>query len=142
MNPELLTIEIDGDRDVYDPGDQITGTVVLQRELAAETAALETSLIWRTEGKGDEDFGVWFFDRLTPEAPPTAALRRRFSAAMPPSPLSYEGFLVKIRWCVRASVFRAQGKPVQVESPIVLVGRRARYAPATSAATPSGEAAS
>lgn len=127
MNPASIDIVIDEDKPVFAPGDQLSGSVALDADLASEISALETSIIWRTEGKGDEDFGVWFFDRFAPHKSATG-IRRRFAATLPPSPLSYEGYLVKIRWCVRVRAFRNQGRPLQVERPIVLVGRRARFA--------------
>ena len=122
MSSASIDIVLDADRAAYWPGDQLAGFVSLAADLAPEVTALETSVVWRTEGKGDEDFGVWFFDRFVPDRN-AASIRRRFSAVLPPSPLSYEGYLVKIHWCVRARAFRAQGKPIQVERPIVLVGR-------------------
>ena len=126
MSDASIDILLDDERPAFAPGDQIAGSVALDAELASQISALETSIIWRTEGKGDEDFGVWFFDRFSPHESATGVLRR-FSATLPPSPLSYEGFLVKIRWCVRVRAFRDQGKPLQVERPIVLGGRRARF---------------
>ena len=49
-------------------------------------------------------------------------LRRpgRFSTTLPASPLSYDGVIVKIRWCVRVRVFPRQGKEVVGELPFVL----------------------
>jgi hypothetical protein len=41
--------------------------------------------------------------------PPTATAGA-FSTPLPQSPLSYEGVIVKIRWCVRVRVFFESGR--------------------------------
>ena len=77
-----------------------------------EVKAVELSVLWYTEGKGDEDLAVHFFERLTADNPAEPGLHdlHRFQSALPNSPLSYEGVLVKIRWCVRVRVFVRGGK--------------------------------
>jgi hypothetical protein len=75
--------------------------------------SVELSILWHTEGKGDEDSGVHYFeehavgDRLS-ERPAW----RPFATKLPHSPLSYDGPLIKIRWCVRVRVFLESGKEV------------------------------
>lgn len=68
--------------------------------------AIEHSVLWYTEGKGEEDLGVHFFQRITDRAqmPPTVTTGA-FSTPLPQSPLSYEGVIVKVRWCVRVRLF-------------------------------------
>ena len=73
--------------------------------------AVERSVLWYTEGKGEEDLGVHHFERLddakhVAEALPTDTITVR----LPASPLSYEGVVVKIRWCVRIRLFFATGR--------------------------------
>jgi hypothetical protein len=73
--------------------------------------AVERSVLWYTEGKGEEDIGVHHFERLddaarVAEALPTGTITVR----LPASPLSYEGVVVKIRWCVRIRLFFATGR--------------------------------
>lgn len=77
----------------------------------AAVRALERSVLWYTEGKGEEDLGVHHFERLDDaagigEALPTGTIAVR----LPVSPLSYEGVVVKIRWCVRIRVFFTTGR--------------------------------
>ena len=68
--------------------------------------AVERSVLWYTEGKGEEDLGVHFFERLSDRSKPTPALTAgSFSTQLPFSPLSYEGVIVKVRWCVRVRIF-------------------------------------
>src|SRR5690606_40819304 len=56
---------------------------------------VEISVLWFTEGKGDEDLAVHYFERLTADDVPELNLKelRRFQTILPQSPLSYEGVL-------------------------------------------------
>jgi hypothetical protein len=73
--------------------------------------AVEHSVLWYTEGKGDEDLGVHFFERVVdPDRMPPVAVGARFDIVLPASPLSYEGVIVKVRWCVRVRYFFAGGR--------------------------------
>ena len=49
----------------YDPGNVLTCEYVIDEELLDDLQTLETSVLWYTEGKGDEDIGVHFFVRRT-----------------------------------------------------------------------------
>jgi hypothetical protein len=42
---------------------------------------------------------------------------RRFATVMPESPLSYDGVIVKVCWCVRVRVFLTQGQETVAEVP-------------------------
>lgn len=78
---------------------------------AERIQAVEHSVAWYTEGKGEEDLGVHFFRRITDEdLIPPAATAGAFSTDLPASPLSYEGVIVKVRWCVRVRIFFAGGR--------------------------------
>lgn len=67
--------------------------------------AVEHSVLWYTEGKGEEDLCVHFFERATKPGGTGS-----FAMTLPRSPLSYEGVIVKIRWCVRVRIFFHGGK--------------------------------
>lgn len=71
--------------------------------------AVERSIVWYTEGKGEEDLGVHQFERLTDRATLEAA-GGGFGSQLPASPLSYEGVIVKIRWCIRVRLFFDAGR--------------------------------
>ena len=71
--------------------------------------AIERSVLWYTEGKGEEDIGVHFFDRVH-EPDDAESPAGEFRCRLPLSPLSYEGLIVKIRWCVRIRLFFAGGR--------------------------------
>ena len=73
--------------------------------------AIETSILWRTEGKGDSDIGVHFFERREKKNvhPDLLQQTHKLTTILPQSPLSYDGAIVKIRWIVRVRVFLADG---------------------------------
>lgn len=79
--------------------------------------AIEISVLWHTEGKGDEDMEVHYFRRISVDSPDGNQLDRpiEFGVKLPPSPLSYEGQIMKIRWCARARVFPHKGNQVVLE---------------------------
>jgi hypothetical protein len=74
--------------------------------------AVELSILWYTTGKGEEDMSVHHFERIVdePSRPLDLRVPRRFSTEMPQSPLSYDGVIVKVCWCVRVRMFLSQGQ--------------------------------
>ena len=95
----------------FQPGEALVCDYQLDAIEANEVQALEVSVLWHTEGKGDEDLGVHFFERHVPSDVPGNDLRaqRKLHTTLPCSPLSYDGVMVKIRWCVRVRAFLAVG---------------------------------
>ena len=63
-------------------------------------------------GRWDEDMGVHYFNRRVPSDAPENDLRqlRSFSVELPNTPLSYEGEILQIRWCVRVRLFMKGGR--------------------------------
>lgn len=117
MNGPLVRIRFDGNGRVYRPGETLSGEYRIESVAADEIKAVEVSVLWYTEGKGDEDLAVHDFWRSSAEAGDGLDLRRpgHFSTVLPKSPLSYRGVLVKIRWCVRVRVFLTRGREVMGE---------------------------
>ncbi|MCC6124928.1 MAG: hypothetical protein IT426_08200 [Pirellulales bacterium] len=109
-----VNIRLDGDGRTYRPGETLSGEYVFDDLPANEGKTLEVSVVWFTEGKGDEDLAVHEFWRTNLEGTNAADLLRprRFSTVLPNSPLSYDGRIVKIRWCVRVRAFFQGGKEV------------------------------
>jgi len=122
MNEPQINISIDGNRRLFQPGEIIAGDVSLKSFDAAAVKAVEISVLWYTEGKGDEDLDVREFRRIAADDMTWSQFNRpiRFEAVLPNSPLSYEGTLLKIRWCVRVRVFPNHGREVSDEVPFVL----------------------
>ncbi len=73
-------------------------------------------------GKGTEDLGVHFFERLT-----GATISERdwqsaqhMEVKLPLTPLSYEGRLLKIRWSIRVRAFLDDGTELIAQQPFYL----------------------
>lgn len=107
---------------LYFPGETLAGSYFLNDFEDETIEAVEASVLWHTEGKGNEDFGIFAFQRksvaqgdwIDPRTP------GRIGATLPNSPLSYEGELVKIFWAVRIRVFLADGREAMDEHPFRL----------------------
>ena len=117
MNP-ALTLSIIDRRNVYAPGEQLICEYLLESLGKEDVHAIEASVLWYTEGKGDEDMSVHYFERRGIEhvKHDDLSLSHRFATDLPNSPLSYEGLIVKIRWCARLRVFLTSGEELRQES--------------------------
>jgi hypothetical protein len=117
MSRAWITIRLDENGRVRAPGETLAGSYALFGLAADAVKAVEVSVLWHTEGKGDEDLAVHHFERIVAEEGGVLTARRpgRFRTVLPQSPLSYEGAILKIRWCVRVRVFLAGGKEMMVE---------------------------
>ncbi|HEY1603716.1 MAG TPA: hypothetical protein VGG64_29205 [Pirellulales bacterium] len=122
MSVPILTVTLNEPREAYQPGDTLSGTYQVHAPPGGESQALEISVLWTTEGKGDEDMAVHSFERATVDETGQIAFLgpRQFSTVLPNSPLTYDGVIVKIRWCVRLRVFLARGKQLVEECPFRL----------------------
>jgi hypothetical protein len=116
-----VTVSFASDQAEYAPGDMLETSYRVAAIDPATITTVERSVVWYTEGKGEEDFGVVFFDRLLAGSSdamsdePTASAAvdwpsGSFSSRLPSSPLSYEGLIVKIRWCIRVRLFFSSGR--------------------------------
>lgn len=117
-----ITIHLDAHHRVYRPGDVLSGHYVVESVERDEIEGLELSVLWFTEGKGDEDLGVHLFKRFSNSEGDAIApgVSGSFSTQLPPSPLSYDGVLLKIRWCVRIRLFLRGGRQVVEDEPFEL----------------------
>jgi hypothetical protein len=112
-----VAIVLEGRSPSYAPGEVLTGEYRVETLNPAQIKAIELSILWFTEGKGDEDLGVHFFQRRSPEEDAVFDPRQcvPFSTVLPNSPLSYDGRIVKIRWCVRVRLFLPRGESLVQE---------------------------
>lgn len=89
----------------------------------SQLAGLEASVLWYTEGKGEEDLHVHHFQRWNEnqlrELDPRDAMT--LQCELPYSPLSYQGTLLRIHWCVRLRLFCSTGPETVVQTPFQLV---------------------
>jgi hypothetical protein len=95
---------------VYVAGETLDCSYRIDCESGQTIQSVETSVLWETDGKGDADIGVHFFEkrRMTSEQSPQPQ-EFRLETDLPPSPLSYEGWLVKLSWYVRIRIFLNSG---------------------------------
>ena len=100
----VVSVQFDRPDRRYGPGDECRIRYRIEGLGDERIRALEHSLLWYTEGKGEEDLGVHFFERLEEAAMPAAGTGE-FTVRLPASPLSYEGMIVKVRWCARVRIF-------------------------------------
>lgn len=111
MTRPVLTIAFENHRRWYRPGETLRGTFAVEGCPPDEVRAVEFSILWHTEGKGDEDFAVHDFRRIDLDQVPSRLDRpQHFETVLPPAPLSYDGRIVKIRWCARLRVFLRKGR--------------------------------
>lgn len=95
MNSEVLTIELD--RDVLEPGDTLTGRYRIDPEFITSDCQVTIRVYWHSMGKGDKDWGDQTREVRTVQVGSVSdELNGEFSAELPPSPLSYDGLLLKI----------------------------------------------
>ncbi|NBP25077.1 MAG: hypothetical protein EBU81_11115 [Proteobacteria bacterium] len=96
---------------VYPPEHELMARYDVEGIHPESIRALERSVVWYTEGKGEEDLFVHHFERLDDDPLPAGEFPSgMITVRLPASPLSYEGVIVKIRWCVRIRLFFASGR--------------------------------
>ncbi len=114
MSEPVIVIRFDGNGRIYCPGETLAGQYRLQGVHPSRVKAVEVSVLWYTEGKGDEDLAVHEFWRLNADDAgqfdPTRP--QPFSTTLPNCPLSYDGQIIHLRWCVRVRAFLGRTKEV------------------------------
>ena len=121
MEP-LLSLCLVGPVRQFAAGDELICEYQVDAVEADEIQAVEASVLWHTEGKGEEDMGVHFFERRLPADAEGQDLRplRRLRTHLPSSPLTYSGEILSIQWCARLRVFLRRGRELVVEQPFTL----------------------
>jgi hypothetical protein len=122
MTEPLLSLCLAGAKRHYAAGDELVCEYQIDAIDAADIQAVEASVLWYTEGKGDEDMGVHFFERRLPADADEGDLRpmRRIRTRLPNSPLTYAGAILTIHWCVRLRLFVRRGRELVLEEPFTL----------------------
>ena len=122
MTQPLLSLCTEGGKRQFAAGDELVCEYQIDAVDPAEIQAVEASILWHTEGKGEDDIGVHFFERRLPGDADDGDLRpmRRLRTCLPNSPLSYRGAIVSIEWCVRLRLFLRRGRDYVVEQPFTL----------------------
>ena len=122
MIEPLLSLCIVGEQRSFAVGDELTCEYQIDAVDPADIQAVEASILWHTEGKGEDDIGVHFFERRLPADAEDGDLRpmRRLRTRLPNSPLSYRGAIMSIQWCVRLRLFLRRGREFVVEQAFTL----------------------
>lgn len=117
-SPMLADAEIWFDRATrrYAPGDTLEASYRLAEWRRAGLTVYEASVLWYTAGLGEEDFGVHVFQRrrVNPDAP-DADTSGALATKLPPSPVSYDGQIVRVCWAARLRGFFPGGRSRVVE---------------------------
>ena len=98
-----LSIELKEDRNGFEPGERLQGSVSWSMDPAPQRAELR--LFWFTRGKGTEDAGVVqtiHFDRPAPYE------TRSFDLTLPQAPYSFSGTLISLVWALELVVYPAK----------------------------------
>lgn len=113
-----IRLTLDSPMAHYRPGDRLTGRYMIEGTQSWAVRAAELSVLWYTAGKGEEDMAVHHFERHVDESARPLDLRvpHRFATVLPASPLSYDGQIVKVCWCVRLRLFLPQGQESVAEA--------------------------
>ena len=124
----------DGDH-LYASGEVLAVTTRARGIDPARVVSAECSVLWFTEGKGDEDLGIHHFVRrcrgyfenqirpvLTEDT--NHWIEDRVECRLPPSPLSYRGHLITLSWCVRWRVQLDDADDVLTEVPFHLTSEK------------------
>ncbi len=84
-----VVIRLDGDGSVYRPGETLSGQYWIRSLAPIQVKAIEVSVLWHSEGKGDEDMAVHeFWRRDADESHPIdPGQPERFRTTLPNSPL-------------------------------------------------------
>ena len=120
-----VNLSLCSDGGVYQVGSPLTAKWRISRVPLDEVHSLEASVLWYTEGKGDEDLHVHHFHRLADDQLRRAGLADEQSThcTLPATPLSYQGQLISVRWGVRVRIFLADGRDIVAEQPFHLVSQ-------------------
>ena len=140
MIEPLLSLCIVGPKRQFAAGDELVCEYQIDAVDPADIQAVEASVLWHTEGKGEDDLGVHFFERRLPADAEDGDLRpmRRLRTRLPNSPLSYRGAIMSIQWCVRLRLFLRRGRDYAMEYPFTL-GSVPEALPALAAGTEAAE---
>jgi hypothetical protein len=108
---------------MYEGGRTLKASWRVSRVTLDSLSAIEVSVLWYTEGKGDTDFHVHHFQRFDEEQIRSAGLAdsQPLECDLPATPLSYHGRLIRVKWCVRMRLFMRDGREIVADQPFYLV---------------------
>lgn len=118
-----MNVSLDRDDGRYPAGGWLRARWRVRRVSRERLQGAELSVLWYTEGKGDEDLHVHHFQRWSADQIRSLDLQQGqpLVCRLPATPLSYRGRLITIRWSVRLRLFLEGGKGTVTEQPFDLV---------------------
>ena len=125
---ERISIETDGARVAFVPGEELRGAV--EWELAKAAQRIEVRLFWYTRGKGTTDVQVVKVQRV--DAPPLRG-RHDFRFVLPEEPYSFSGKLISLVWAIEA-IAEPGERTTRLELVVAPEGREIQLSTAPAAA--------
>lgn len=121
-----MNVSLCRDDATYTAGGFLKASWRVSRVAIEDVQGVEVSVLWHTEGKGDEDLAVHFFRRYDAMELHSIGVgeSQPIECRLPASPLSYRGTLIKIQWGVRVRVFVANGPEAVAQHPFYMVARK------------------
>ena len=122
MSSPIVKLTLDAPTGHYQPGDRLTRPVH-GRWIEAVGRAGGRAFGAVVHGRqGEEDMAVHYFERLVDEPGRPLDLPCRIGSprVLPASPLSYDGQIVKVCWCVRLRLSLPHGQESLTEVPFRL----------------------
>jgi hypothetical protein len=118
-----VNISLCRENGMYEAGGPLTAKWRISRVPLDEIQGLEVSVLWHTEGKGDEDLHVHHFHRVVESRIRRVGLadEQSIHCMLPATPLSYHGRLISVRWCIRLRLFLTSGREIVAEQPFHMV---------------------
>ncbi|MGB7324966.1 MAG: hypothetical protein WBD31_08835 [Rubripirellula sp.] len=117
-----LNVSLCREDGVYQAGGELVAKWRVRRISVDDLQSIEVSVLWHTEGKGDEDLHVHHFYRIVESQIRRMGLsdEQSIRCVLPASPLSYHGHLITVRWCIRMRLFLRDGRKIMAEQPFNL----------------------
>lgn len=108
---------------MYEGGKTLEARWRISRVDLDALAAVEVSVLWYTEGKGDTDMQVHYFTRFEQDDLRRCGLadEQSLNCLLPATPLSYHGRLIRVKWAVRIRAFMVDGRECMTEQPFYMV---------------------
>ncbi|MEO1615123.1 MAG: hypothetical protein AAFV88_04685 [Planctomycetota bacterium] len=118
-----MSVSLCNDDGLYEGGRELKANWKVSRVTLDQVTAIELSILWYTEGKGDPELHVHHFERLEEDQIRRSGLadEQSLNCLLPATPLSYLGKLIRLRWCVRLRLFLRNGREIVTDQPFYLV---------------------
>lgn len=121
MSRVLIGVELEGGRDTFLPGEEVSGLVRLSMpDGSVKCRKVTARLQWKTSGKGDTDKGGSEEVEIHPGPLLEGLVSVPFRLQIPLSPSSYNGILIKVSWCVYVRVDQPWAKDGTLEHPFTV----------------------